>query len=163
MSFKHVATGDKFQPSARKENATADLLNDLQLPSGLDSVKKSRFSIHSNFKVAYDEAKKKFAVGSGFLLRNDDFQKIEPKEDLSFETENGKQYFLCITCDIDIEKEFNWTEVEYKLLEQPDAKSYPLALVEVDKDGAVSVTQFIVNVAIIIIAQQCSIMRSFFE
>ncbi|MDD5729409.1 MAG: hypothetical protein PHV59_12685 [Victivallales bacterium] len=90
------------------------------------------------------------SVSGGYLNRNGDFSKVEAKTEITPKT--GK---LCIYSTI---KDSKWTDPEYKIIE-PAADAYPIAEITVDKENNVSIKQYPVTVAVILLVKVCPLTK----
>jgi hypothetical protein len=106
---------------------------------------------NGSFAVELTE-ENKLKVSSGYLNRNGEFLAIEEKDEIT-----PASGMLCLYSTI---KDKKWTEPEFKIME-PDADAYPVAEITVDEESKdISIKQFPVTVATIIMAKPCPLINS---
>jgi hypothetical protein len=101
------------------------------------------------FKVELEEGGT-LKVSVGYLNRNGEFSTVGAKSKIS-----PASGILCLYSTI---KDGKWTEPEYKIT-APAADAYPIAEIAVDDKDNVSIKQYHVSVAIILLAKVCPLTK----
>jgi len=89
-------------------------------------------------------------ISAGFLNRNGEFSTVAAKTGIS-----PAAGYLCLSSTIE---DGVWTEPEYKIT-TPAADAYPVAEISVDETGNVSIRQYQVVVAIILLTKTCPLTK----
>lgn len=90
----------------------------------------------------------KLSISGGWLLRNGEMTEVADGKGIT-----PTAGYLCVYSTI---KSDAWTVPEYRIIEKPAPDAYPVAKIEIDeKTKAVSIKQYYVVVAVIMLARAC--------
>ena len=114
----------------------------------LGSVSKDVYN--GPFALKYDKEENKIRIAPGYLRRNGLFATV-PEKFLVPQTG-----IICVTSEL---KNETWTNPDI-VFSEPDNTHYPVGKCKIMEDGGISLTEFRVTVAIILVADICPLIKT---